>query len=78
VCSSDLGGRPGNPEELYRFKAVSFARIAQEMGCLGIRVEQPGAIGGAIRQALAANRPTVVEVVTGLEYRAPEPWSPAS
>jgi len=75
---SVYGGRAGNPEELYRFKPVSFARIAQEMGCLGIRVEHPSEIGGAIRQALAAEQPTVVEVMTGLEYRAPEPWSPAS
>ncbi len=70
------GGRPGNPEELYRFNPVSFARIAQEMGCLGIRVEHPDQIGGAIRQALAAERPAVVEVATGLRYRAPEPWAP--
>ena len=47
------------------------------MGCLGIRVEHPDEIGGALRQALAAEQPTVVEVMTGLEYRAPEPWSPA-
>jgi acetolactate synthase-1/2/3 large subunit len=70
------GDRPGNPEELYRFEPVNFARIAQEMGCLGIRVEHPAEIGGAIRQALAAERPTIVEVMTGLQYRAPEPWSP--
>jgi acetolactate synthase I/II/III large subunit len=71
------GDRPGNPGELYSFRPVSFARIAQEMGCLGIRVEQPDEIGGALRQALAADRPAVVEVVTGLQYRAPEPWAPA-
>ncbi|HXF61816.1 MAG TPA: thiamine pyrophosphate-dependent enzyme, partial [Caldilineaceae bacterium] len=70
------GGRPGNPAELYRFAPVSFARIAQEMGCLGLRVERPDEIGGAIRQALAAEQPAVVEVITGLEYRAPEPWTP--
>jgi acetolactate synthase-1/2/3 large subunit len=72
------GDRPGNPEELYRFEAVSFARIAQEMGCLGIRVERPAEIRGAIQQALAAERPTVVEVMTGIEYRAPEAWAPTS
>ncbi|MFL5802737.1 MAG: thiamine pyrophosphate-binding protein [Roseiflexaceae bacterium] len=70
------GDRPGKPEELYRFESVSFARIAQEMGCRGIRVEHPDEIGGAIRQALAAEQPTVVEVMTGLHYRAPEPWAP--
>jgi acetolactate synthase-1/2/3 large subunit len=72
------GDRPGNPGELYRFEPVNFARIAQEMGCLGLRVEHPGEIRSAIQQALAAGRPTVVEVMTGLEYRAPDPWAPAS
>ena len=71
------GERPGNPGELYRFEAVSFAQIAEAMGCAGLRVEQPSEIGAAIREALAAGRPTVVEVITGLDYRAPDPWSPA-
>lgn len=71
------GDRPGKPEELYRFGPVSFARIAQEMGCAGIRVEQPDQIRSALRQALAAETPTVIEVMTGLEYRAPAPWAPA-
>ena len=66
----------GNPGELYRFEPVSFARIAQEMGCFGLRVEHPDEIAGALRTALAADRPAVVEVMTGIEYRAPEPWSP--
>jgi acetolactate synthase-1/2/3 large subunit len=70
------GDRPGNPAELYQFEPVSFARIAEEIGCLGIRVEHPDAIGAAIRQALAADRPAVVEDMTGVEYRAPEPWAP--
>jgi hypothetical protein len=33
-------------------------------------------IGDARRQALAADRPAVVAVMTGGEYRAPEPWGP--
>jgi acetolactate synthase-1/2/3 large subunit len=70
------GGRPGNPGELYRFNPVSLAEVARAMGGVGIRVEQPEAIGPAIRQALATAAPTVVEVITGIEYRAPEPWSP--
>jgi acetolactate synthase-1/2/3 large subunit len=75
---SMYGDRPGNPEELYRFEPVNFARIAQEMGCVGIRVEQPDQIADALRQALATERPTVVEVLTGLHYQAPEPWAPAA
>jgi acetolactate synthase-1/2/3 large subunit len=42
----------------------------------GIRVEQPGAIAAALQQAIAANGPIVVDVVTALEPRAPEPWAP--
>jgi acetolactate synthase I/II/III large subunit len=71
------GDLPGTPEELYRFEPVSFARIAQEMGCLGLRVEQPGEIRAAIEQALAANRPAVVEVITGLNYQAIPAWLPS-
>lgn len=70
------GDRPGRPEVLYRFEAVNFARIAQEMGALGIRVEHPGEINAALRQALTAGVPVVVDVVTGIEYRAPAPWTP--
>lgn len=69
--------RSGNPEELYRFETVNFARIAQEMGCSGIRVEHPDELAGAIRGALAADRPTVIEVLTGLHYHGPKPWAPA-
>lgn len=71
------GDRPGKPEELYRFEPVNFARIAQEMGCLGLRVETPGEIRATLQQALAADRPAIVEVVTGLDYQAPNPWVPA-
>ena len=38
----------------------------------GIRVEQPGDIAGALREALGAGVPTVVDVVTafdGLSFR---------
>ncbi|MFA5028306.1 MAG: thiamine pyrophosphate-binding protein, partial [Candidatus Methylomirabilota bacterium] len=38
------GDRAGHPEALYRFQSVDFARIAEEMGCFGIRVEKPAEI----------------------------------
>jgi acetolactate synthase-1/2/3 large subunit len=72
------GDRPGHPEELYRFRPVNFARLARELDCVGIRVERPDEIGDAIRQALAAEAPAVVEVITGLHHRAQEPWAPPS
>jgi acetolactate synthase I/II/III large subunit len=70
------GDRPGDPAELYRFEAVSFAQIAKDMGCFGIRVEAPDGIAPAIQKALTANAPAVVEVVTGFSARVPPPWAP--
>ena len=71
-------GRAGAPEELYRFERVNFARIAEEMGCVGIRVEHPSEIGNAIQQGLAAEKPVIIEVMTGINYHAPNPWSPSA
>ncbi len=62
---------------MCKFRDVSFAGIAQEMGCLGIRVIQPAGIAGALKKALAADIPAVVEVVTDAECAPPDPWSPS-
>ena len=70
------GDRPGNPTELYRFEKISFAQIARDIGCFGIRVEKPEEIAPAIRQALAADAPAVVEVMTDFSARVPPPWAP--
>jgi acetolactate synthase-1/2/3 large subunit len=50
---------------------MDFARLAQDMGALGIRVEKPGEIAAALAQALAANRPAVIDVVTDIDALAP-------
>ena len=70
------GDRPGNKDEICKFREVNFARIAQEMGCLGIRVEHADDISGALQKALNADVPSVVEITTGIEYGAPKPWAP--
>ena len=44
-----------------------FARYAEMLGLTGLRVDQPDQIGPAWDQALAANRPVVIEVVTDPE-----------
>jgi acetolactate synthase-1/2/3 large subunit len=50
---------------------TNFARIAQDMGAVGIRVEKPGDIAGAIQQALSEDAPVVVEVLTDENAKAP-------
>jgi acetolactate synthase-1/2/3 large subunit len=42
----------------------SYAGVAEALGCVGLRVEQPGELGDALDAALAADRPAVVEVRT--------------
>lgn len=62
----------GNRALNSSFSDMNFAEIAKAIGVNGIRVEQPAAIAGALQEALASGRPTVVDVVTafdGLSFR---------
>ena len=70
------GNRPGRGEELIRFGPTDFTKVAASFGVRGIRVEEPNRIAPALAEALAGNEPIVVDVVTDLEPRAPEAWSP--
>jgi acetolactate synthase-1/2/3 large subunit len=70
------GNRPGRGEELIRFGPTDFTEVARSFGVRGIRVDQPGEIAPALREALAADETVVVDVVTDLEPRAPAPWTP--
>lgn len=71
------GQRQGNPQEIYRFAPVDFAGVAQSMGCLGLRVERPQDIAPALAEALAAQRPAVIEVISDPASQAPDPWTPS-
>jgi acetolactate synthase-1/2/3 large subunit len=70
------GDRPGNRDEQCKFSKTDFARIAEDMGCVGIRVEQPGEVAGAFKKALSLNKPVVVDVVTDPSCKPPGPWTP--
>ena len=69
-------GQPGDPSELYGFMGLDLAKIAESMGCFGIRVDRPGDIESAIEQALASGKPAVIDVKTDIEVSSPPPWSP--
>lgn len=70
------GQQRGRAREMWVFGEVNFAKIAEELGCLGIRVEQPGELRGALERAFSANRPVVLDVVSDIEAMAARPWSP--
>jgi acetolactate synthase I/II/III large subunit len=65
------GKQTDQARELWTFSKVNFARLAEDMGAVGIRVEQASAFPAALAQALSANRPVVIDVVTDIEALAP-------
>ena len=67
-------GQPGNSDELWYFRDVDFAKVAEAMGCFAIRVEHPNQIQSALEQAIASNRPAVLDVVTDVDGIAPPAW----
>ena len=67
----------GGVAETQMFSSdVSIAKLAEEMGCLGIRVERPADIQPALTKALASGRPALVEVVSDTAVRAKRAWLP--
>ena len=70
------GNDSGKRQDVYGFEKIDFAKIAQNIGCLGLRVESPENVAGALKEALAADKPAVVDVVTDLNCKLAIPWSP--
>ncbi len=58
------------------FKDFDHAGIARAMGCRGIRVEAPAALAPALKEALAARVPTVIDVRTSLSVSFADITSP--
>lgn len=76
VVDASYGGKAGpKGSDIWVFQETNFARIAEELGCLGLRVEGPGDLRGALARALTANRPVVVDVVTDIDAMPSPPWS---
>ena len=65
------GEQTEKARELWTYRMVNFARIAEDIGALGIRVEKPAELGPATQRALKADRPVVVDVATDIEALAP-------
>ena len=61
---------------MLRFGPTDFAGVARQFGLRGIRVEHPRDLAGALAEAVAAEETVVVDVVTDIDCRAPEPWTP--
>ncbi len=65
------GAQTEQARELWTYNKMDFAKLATDMGALGIHVEKPDDIAPALKQALAADRPAVIDVATDIEALAP-------
>jgi acetolactate synthase-1/2/3 large subunit len=59
-------GIDGRPEDLYEYSNINFAELCEKMGAFAVRVKNAKDIAPAIREALSANKPAVVEVITDI------------
>jgi acetolactate synthase-1/2/3 large subunit len=65
------GKQTEQARELWTFNPMNFARLAEDMGAVGLRVERAADLAPALERALEAKRPAVVDVVTDVEALAP-------
>ncbi|HXL84091.1 MAG TPA: thiamine pyrophosphate-binding protein [Casimicrobiaceae bacterium] len=65
------GQQTAQARELWTFNPMNFARLAEDMGALGLRVEKAADFAPALARALEAKRPAVIDVVTDIEALAP-------
>ncbi len=73
------GEQRGRAEEMWIFRReANLAKVAEDLGCLGIRVERPADIRPALDRALASGRPAVVEVLSDVTAMAKRAWSPTA
>jgi acetolactate synthase-1/2/3 large subunit len=56
----------GGWTDMWTFTHVDFARIAEGFGCVGIRVERPVELKGALERAFAMDQPVVIDVATDI------------
>jgi len=74
VVNTNYSG--GVMERVSYERSVNFSKVAESLGCFGIRVEKPADIRGALEKALASGRPAVVDVVTDSGVQAKRGWVP--
>jgi acetolactate synthase-1/2/3 large subunit len=65
------GEQTAKGRELWTYTNVDFARVATDIGALGIRVERAKDFSKALNEALKSNRAAIIDVVTDIEAIAP-------
>jgi acetolactate synthase I/II/III large subunit len=60
----------------WKFGDINFAEIAEQMGCLGLRVDDPGELAPALEKALNSDRPVLIDVISDFNAYHPKGWRP--
>jgi acetolactate synthase-1/2/3 large subunit len=68
------GNRQGS--EMWEFRKTDFAKIAEQFGCVGMRVERAQDLAPALERAFAAGRPVVIDAVSDPLAYADKAWLP--
>jgi acetolactate synthase-1/2/3 large subunit len=77
IFQSSWGGKDkitAAGDKMWMFDEVNLANVAAGLGCASYRVESADEIGSAIKSALAAGRPALVDVVTDVEVLPDPPF----
>jgi acetolactate synthase-1/2/3 large subunit len=78
IYTDECGMDTAEARALWVYEDNNLAKVAESLGCLGIRVEKASELQPALEQAVAANRPVVVDVVGDMDTMAPLGWSPSA
>src|SRR3954467_7728895 len=65
------GEQTAKARELWTYRMVDLARVASDIGALGIPVERPEQFSTALQTAIKSGRPALIDVVTDIEAIAP-------
>jgi acetolactate synthase I/II/III large subunit len=69
------GTQPEGAHSMWMFKESNFAKVAEAMGSVGIRVEKAGDLRAALERAFSANRPAVIDVVSDYRVLHSRAWA---
>lgn len=70
------GKRAEKPDEVWRFQQIDFSKVAESLGCIGMRVERAAQLRDALAEAFKMKRPVVIDAVSDASAFAKKAWTP--
>jgi acetolactate synthase I/II/III large subunit len=70
------GVQRGRADEMWRFLDINFARVAESLGCVGLRADSPAGLRTALAKALTFKRPVVIDAISDVSAFSVPPWTP--